>query len=298
MPPEKGKRLGRGLDALIGGPAGSGTAAAAEGPMREIPVADIQPNPFQPRKHFDAGELKELEESLAANGLLQPVTVRKSAAGRGWELVAGERRFRAASNLAWATIPAIVRDYDDRTLLTLALVENLQRADLNPMEEAEGYHRLATEFSLTHQQIAEIVGKNRSTVANSLRLLQLPAEVRRMIDSGNLTAGHARALLAFGDPARIRSMAKEVVEAGLSVRDVERAAQNAEGSKRKPAKSGKRDAALSPEVRTVQDQIRRRLQTDVFIALDGPDRGTLSVRFYSAADLERIMELMGAVENT
>src|SRR5678815_6111829 len=185
---DKPRRLGRGLEALIGTASSqvqiptptASTAAAAvpESPLRQIALDRIRPNPFQPRKEFREEDLTQLQSSLAATGLLQPITVRQ--AGDHFELIAGERRLRAATRLGWTEIPAIVKDYDDKALLTLALVENLQRADLNPIEEAEGYSRLSSDFALTQQEIAEVVGKDRSTVANSLRLLHLPAVVRRM----------------------------------------------------------------------------------------------------------------------
>src|SRR6476619_4092158 len=196
---DKPRRLGRGLEALIGSlpagastssPTGSAPTASADLPYRPIPIHQIRPNPFQPRKEFRDDELAQLQASLTANGLLQPVTVRRT--GSGYELVAGERRLRAATRLGWTEIPAIVKDYDDKALLTLALVENLQRADLNPIEEAEGYSRLVSEFDLTQQEVATIVGKDRSTVANSLRLLNLPSVVRAMVQESRLTVGHAR----------------------------------------------------------------------------------------------------------
>src|SRR5690606_28271561 len=167
---------------------------------RVLPLARIRPNPLQPRKEFREEDLADLEASLRVSGLLQPITVRPAPRGaEGYELIAGERRFRAAQRLGWTEIPAVVRDVDDQTLLSLAMVENLQRADLNPIEEAEGYDQLIREFSLTQQEVADIVGKDRSTVANTLRLLALPASVRRLVWDGALTVGHARALLGLGD---------------------------------------------------------------------------------------------------
>ena len=162
------RRLGRGLEALLG--SATGLASSDEGALKSIPISQIGRNPFQPRQEFNIEELNELKESLSASGLLQPITVRRRAGRDGFELIAGERRLRAASALGWKEIPAIIKEIDDRTLLTLALVENLQRADLNPIEEGEGYHQLADQFGLTQQQIAETVGKDRSTIANMLRL--------------------------------------------------------------------------------------------------------------------------------
>src|SRR5438067_13236183 len=189
MSTEKPRRLGRGLEALIGATQSSSVQASE---LQRIPTSRIRPNPYQPRREFDPGALAELEASIRANGLLQPITVRKK--GESYELVAGERRLRAVANLQWKDVPAVVRDFDDQTLLILALVENLQRSDLNAIEEARGYQRLLGEFSLTHQEIAEAVGKDRSTITNLLRVLALPDAVQRSVESGKLSAGHARAL--------------------------------------------------------------------------------------------------------
>ena len=181
----------------------------------EIPVNQIRSNPFQPRQNFNIEELKELQESLKSSGLLQPITVRRRPDGvDGYELVAGERRLRAATSLGWTTISAIVKDLDDRQLLGFALVENLQRSDLNPIEEAEGYSRLIAEFGHSQQSVAELVGRDRSTIANMLRVLQLPATVRQMVRDGLLATGHARPLLGLRDEAQIIELAQEIVRKG------------------------------------------------------------------------------------
>src|SRR3954467_15885344 len=200
------RRLGRGLEALVGSAAG--LASSDEGALKSIPIRQISRNPFQPRQEFNSDDLAELQESLKASGLLQPVTVRRRPGKDGFELIAGERRLRAARNLGWKEIPAIIKDIDDRTLLTLALVENLQRADLNPIEEGEGYHQLTNQFGLTQQQIAETVGKDRTTVANVLRLLQLPEAARRLLQEGHLTMGHAKVLLGLDDSEKIVHFAR------------------------------------------------------------------------------------------
>src|SRR6185312_14781955 len=207
MSTEKPRRLGRGLEALLAGHPANGEPratreAAPRSALRSLPVAQIRPNPLQPRKQFSDADLRDLEASIRSNGLLQPVTVRAAASGHEFFLIAGERRFRAIQRLGWREIPAIVRDeteVDDKSLLTLALVENLQRADLNPIEEGEGYQQLITQFSLSQQEVADVVGKDRSTVANTVRLLALPLQVRRMVREGELSIGHARALLSLGD---------------------------------------------------------------------------------------------------
>jgi ParB family chromosome partitioning protein len=292
---DKQRRLGRGLEALINSaptiapPTGAeGGKATVAGPYREIPIGEIRPNRYQPRREFRPEELAELQASIKATGLLQPITVRPAGPDR-FELIAGERRLRAVTALGWSKIPAVVKDIDDRTALTLALVENLQRADLNPLEEAEGYQRLSSEFGMTQQQVAEMVGKDRSTVANILRILALPASVRRMVADSQLTLGHARALLSFVDERAITTAAREVVARGLTVRDVERMAK--EGPK-SPTQSTKRDDTRPAEVRRLEDQLRKKLQTDVHIALSGKQKGELRVPFYSGDDFERIVELL------
>lgn len=295
MSADKQRRLGRGLEALISS-APTVPAPAAPGaeerrtPYRELPLSAIRPNRYQPRREFKQEELAELESSLRATGLLQPITVRPVGSD-GFELIAGERRLRAATRLGWRTIPAVVKDIDDRTALTLALVENLQRADLNPLEEAEGYQRLVAEFGMTQQQVADVVGKDRSTVANMLRILALPASVRRMIADSQLTLGHARALLAFGDERAIAAAAREVVARGLTVRDVERMGKENGAGSRSPTPRATTDSRPA-EARRIEDQLRTRLQTDVQLTLSGRDKGELRIPFYSADDLERILEIV------
>ena len=289
MTTEKTRRLGRGLEALLA-VAPSASAGEASG-VRRIAITQIRPNPFQPRREFPPDELAELETSIRAAGLLQPITVRPSPTSRGFELIAGERRLRAATRLGWTEIPAIVRDADDQALLSLALIENLQRSDLNPVEEAEGYQRLVQEFSLTHQQVAEVVGKDRTTVTNSLRLLGLPAAVRRMLHEGHLTVGHARALLGLANERAIIDLAREVVARGLTVRNVEQVVR--EGPRKGQKAAIKAPAKRQdPQVRRIEDQLRRRLQTDVSLNLSGRDRGEIRISFYSNDDLERVMELI------
>lgn len=309
MTTDKGKRLGRGLEALIarvptrlGAPEPTSrvvdesarSARAAESPFRMIALSRIRPNPLQPRKEFRPEELADLESSLRVSGLLQPITVRPAPRGEGYELIAGERRLRAAQRLGWTEIAAVVRDVDDRLLLSLAMVENLQRSDLNPIEEAEGYDQLIRDFSLTQQEVAEIVGKDRSTIANTLRLLALPASVRRLVWDGVLTVGHARALLALGDERSMADLARAVVAEGLSVREVERRARNAARSTRKGAAvpAGGGPDARSAELRRLEDQLRKRLGTDLRIVQTAKDKGELRIPFYSNDDFERLMELM------
>ena len=291
--PEKTpRRLGRGLEALLG--SSTGLATSDEGALKSIPIGQVSRNPFQPRHEFNTDDLAELQESLNASGLLQPITVRRRLGKDGFEVIAGERRLRAARNLGWKEIPAIIKETDDRTLLTLALIENLQRTDLNPIEEGEGYHQLSNQFGLTQQQIAETVGKDRTTIANMLRLLQLPDLARRLLQEGHLTMGHAKVLLGLEDPEKIVELAQVIVAEGLTVRDVERRLRDVVGP-RTGKKAGRPRAAdrQSPEVKRIEDRLRRFFQTDVILKAGSGNSGTLSLHFYSADDLERILERMG-----
>jgi ParB family transcriptional regulator, chromosome partitioning protein len=301
------RRLGRGLEALIATAKQqrepTTPAERSKADLQRLRIQDIQPNRFQPRKTFTPVELAELESSLKASGLLQPITVRARSGG-GYELVAGERRLRAATNLGWAEIPALIRDFDDQAMLTLALVENLQRANLNPLEEAEGYQRLIDEFGLTQQQVADAVGKDRTTITNLLRVLTLPPAVLRMVEQGQITTGHARALLVVKDTRRQVELANEIVAHGLSVREVEaRARGTADPAQARPAGDGgsikgTKPAAQSnapsadPATRRVEEQLRKRLQTDVSIQQLGNERGVVRISFYSHDDLERVLELV------
>jgi ParB family chromosome partitioning protein len=298
MSTDKPRRLGRGLDALLATRAVTATTAIGreEGDaLHTLSISEIRPNPFQPRKEFRPEELAELESSLRNNGLLQAVTVRRAANGQGYELIAGERRLRAATRIGWTQIPAVVKEIDDRALLTLALVENLQRADLNPIEEGEGYQRLVSDFALTQQEVAEIVGKDRSTVANMLRLLHLPASIRSMVRDGHLTVGHARALLAMSSEREMVELAREIVAKGLTVRDVEqraRAATPVPATRSGKQKNTEKSSRLNAELKRLQDELRRHLQTDVTITVGEQDRGKIEIAFYSSDDLERVLDLV------
>jgi ParB family chromosome partitioning protein len=287
------RRLGRGLEALIASRQAVEAVPDDRSALKNIPLGQIRPNPYQPRKEFRPEDLADLEASLRATGLLQPVTVRRARDGRGFELIAGERRFRAATRLGWPEIPAIVKEIDDQTLLTLAMVENLQRADLNPIEEAEGYQRLAEEFNLTQQQIAEVVGKERATVANCMRLLGLPASVRRMVAEGALTSGHARPLLTLGREHAIIDLAKEIAAKGLTVREVERRVREGAGRPPRPTDAATARDARPAEVRRIEDHLRRHFGTDVSITLADAARGEIRIAFYSADDFDRVIDLFG-----
>src|SRR5215210_1066327 len=251
------KRLGRGLEALLGSV--SREQAEATGAFRELPVGSVSPNPYQPRTRLDETALTELTASIEASGLLQPVIVR-SKNGR-YELIAGERRWRAVQRLGWPKIPAIIKDADDKTLLTLALIENLQRNDLNAIDEAAGYERMGEEFSIPQAEIARLVGRNRSTIANLLRLLKLPDEVKDLVQEGKLSEGHARALLAVESEPEMVRLAKEAVEQGWSVREVEaRTRGEAPSGVVAPSSTARPRAPqkmASADVRRVEDALRK-----------------------------------------
>ena len=295
MSPEKPRRLGRGLDALIPGVT-SGTPSVPASDLQRIPLSRIRPNPFQPRREFDPADLAELEASLKATGLLQPITVRRQ--GDAFELIAGERRFRAATNLGWTEISAIVRDFDDQTMLVLALVENLQRANLNAIEEARGYRRLLDDFKLTQQQVADAVGKDRTTVTNLLRILSLPDHVQQLVERGSLSSGHARALLALGSEHSVTRLADEAVSGRFSVRELEQRVRELSGSDTKPEQNNRaRDSKsksepVAPEVRRIVDDLRRFLQTDVRLHVGADSKGRIEIAFYSNDDLGRVLDMI------
>jgi ParB family chromosome partitioning protein len=264
--------------------------AADKGQVGTIPLASIVPNPFQPRREFSEQDLADLVSSIRENGLLQPIVVRPAPGSPGqYELVAGERRWRATTRLGWKEIPATIREVDDRTLLVLALVENLQRAELSPLEEAEGFKRLAEEFSLNQQEIAEVVGRDRSTIANSMRLLQLPPSVRQLLTDGKLTAGHARALLGLQNDRKIADLARETVEYGWSVREVEAQVQRIKPAKARKTRVDKpRDAAE----KALEDELQSVLGTAARIRKSRGNRGKIEIPFYGHEDFERIFEIL------
>lgn len=284
----KRDRLGKGLGALLGEYLGDGEGQG-RGETRTLAVSSIVPNPFQPRREFAEEELADLAASIKENGLLQPVVVRSAGedGANRWELVAGERRWRAVQRLGWAEIPVLVRELDDRAMLVVALVENLQRAELSPLEEAIGYQRLIDEFQLSQQQVADAVGRDRSTIANSLRLLQLPASVRNLLAAGDLTAGHARALLGVGNDQRISELARRVVDEGWNVRQVEAEVQRMRPAPEKSVRSPRpREAAE----RRLEEELQRALGTAVKIRRGRGMKGRIEIPFYSAEDFERIYE--------
>lgn len=284
--PKRG--LGKGLSALI--PSKKADAPAGvihpEGVERLLKILDIKPNRFQPRRIFREGQLAELMNSIREKGVIQPVIVRRS--GQGYELIAGERRLRASQKLGLEKIPALIRQANDQESLEIAIIENLQREDLNPMEEARGYQDLARKFGLTQEQVSQKVGRDRSTVANSLRLLTLPDEIQQMLESGRLTAGHARSLLAVDDRRRQLSLAQLIAGKGLSVREAESLARGEASSK-----GGRREArparSLDQHLTNIQNEIQRALGTRVRLVPKGKAKGRIEVEYYSSGDLERIL---------
>ena len=278
------RRLGRGLEALLG-PVNREQAEKA-GALREVPVASVRPNPFQPRKKIDEPALAELADSINASGLLQPVVVRAVAGGQ-FELIAGERRWRAVQRLGWKSIPVVVKEADDRTLLTLAIIENIQRADLSPLEEAASYQRLIEEFQSSQADVARLVGRDRSTVANALRLLRLPVDVREMVDDRRLTEGHARALLAVADPRQLLALARQAILSSWSVRELE-ARVRGERPAGKRARAGARP--VNADAKRVEEQLRQHLGTEARLTTRRRGRGFLTLNFYSNDDLARLLE--------
>jgi ParB family transcriptional regulator, chromosome partitioning protein len=276
--------LGRGLGALL--PPSSGPAVPAEvAGIQEISVDAISSNPQQPRKDFDINALNELAGSLRTSGVIQPVVVRK--VGPGFQLIVGERRWRAAKIAGLSHIPAVVRDVSDAESLELALVENLLREDLNPIEEAEAYQRLLAEFAWTQEQLAERVGKDRSTISNCLRLLKLPEAIQGDLRAGRLTMGHARALLALGTPAEQLRLREQILAHSWSVRATE------EGVQQKRAILPHRAARRAPELTALEDALREALATRV--RLVGNDRhGRIEIAYASREDLDRLAEILTA----
>ena len=274
-------RLGKGLGALLGDYL---EPNLQPGEVQKIRIGSILPNPMQPRRNFVQAELEELASSIEENGLLQPIVVRAAAAN--YELIAGERRLRAVGILGWDEVPSIVREASDKTLLVLALVENLQREALNPLEEAEGYASLGEQFDMKQGEIAAAVGKNRSTVANLLRLLKLPVSVRRLVEDGSLSAGHARALLAVDDVLRAAELGQQAAKEGWSVREVER---RVAGISKKKRKGG---APSDPMVKALEGQLRDHFSTRVTIREQAGRKGIIEVQYHGSEDFERIYELM------
>jgi ParB family chromosome partitioning protein len=284
--------LGRGLGALIPGDEGGDPPSTGGAAYRELPVGAVSVNPYQPREYFDEGQLSALTASIREVGVLQPILVRATGPD-AFELIAGERRWRAAKRAGLKSIPAIVRAIEDLTSLEHALVENLHRQDLGPLEEAAAFQQLMEDFGLTQDAVAQRVGKSRSAVANSLRLLQLPASVQAMLVDSSITAGHARALLAVGSRQEQDLLAKQIVDEDLSVRQIEQLVRETQGRPR-PAPGGSgtsRPRERPPALLEVEHALGERLDTRVQATL-GDKRGKLVIEFADMDDLARIYALL------
>lgn len=300
MPPGKTpkKGLGKGLSALIKAPSsmpslsGGGDDAAPGDRVLNVGLDKVVASPLQPRKHFQEDQLNELVESIREHGVIQPLIVRE--VNGKYELIAGERRFRASSKLKLKDVPVIVREASDRDVLEMALIENLQREDLDPLEEAVAYSRLAKEFGLKQEEIAQRVGKNRATVSNSIRLLDLDEQVQTMVSRGMLSAGHAKAILGIKTKAEQRMLADMVVRKKMNVRDTEKLVSDQINGKTVTKKAVK--SKISPQaevyIRQIQDQLRSRYATNVAIQ-HGDKRGKIEIEYYGNEDLGRVLELMG-----
>ena len=306
--PKKSRGLGKGLDALFGdaevsirtesvkeskepakaekAPEQKDGGTAQAGGIEYIDINDIKPNSNQPRKTFDEDKLQELAASIEEHGLIQPVVLRKVK--RGYEIVAGERRWRAARIIGIREIPCIVKELSDEENMLLAIIENMQREDLNPIEEAEGISQMIDAYGLTQEQVSKSVGKSRPYIANSLRLLTLAAPVRRYVSEGELSAGHARALAVIKDEEKQISLAEAAVKQGLSVRQIEKLAQESNTGR---AKKKANTAAKSPDVRRVEEDLKEVLGTKVNLNQKGK-KGKIEIEFYSREDLERLIELL------
>jgi ParB family chromosome partitioning protein len=285
------KALGRGLSTLLptnrpaSAPPAPAPAQTTSAPLR-IPIGDIDPNPLQPRTVFQADRLQELAQSIREHGIIQPLIVR--AAGSRYQLIAGERRWRAAKLAGLAQVPVIVQDYADDRLMEITLIENIQREDLNPIEVSQAFDRLVREHQLSHEQIAQRTGKDRTTVTNMLRLLRLPADIQVLLAEHRLSMGHARALLALPSPEIQLQLAERTAAEGLSVRQVERFVQKA--TEAREAKPVKKEVEPDPNVKAAIQELERVLGTRVHIVEQSAQRGRIDIEYYSQDDLHRIYE--------
>jgi len=278
------KRLGRGLDALI-----SSLNVNDDDKVVEIPLKDLRPNPYQPRKTFDEQSIDELAASIKEHGVIQPIIVRNAL--RGYEIIAGERRFRASQKIGLEKIPAVVRDFTDQQVMEIALIENVQREDLNAIEIASAYQQLVEKFSYTQEELALKVGKSRSHVANFMRLLQLPEEIKQNVSRGTLSMGHARAIAGVKDDKLKLELAQLTVKNEWSVRNLEEYIQRLDETKtkRKPAKE--KNKRKDPYIDRLEESLRDRYRTTVNIKHQN-NRGKIEFLYYSNDDLERLLELL------
>ena len=272
--------LGKGLDAIFA----ENTTESGSGAV-ELKISELEPNREQPRRELDEKAMAELADSIAQHGLLQPLLVRPLFGG-GYQIVAGERRWRAARMAGLSEVPAVVREMSDHEVMELALIENLQREDLTPLEEANGYQTLLDKYGMTQEEVAKTVGKSRPAVANALRLLHLPEAIRELVERGELSAGHARTLLAFPDEASMLEAAKKAVEQGLSVRELERMAKKAAEAQKEGEKP--RPTRRIPYFDEVELSLHEHLGRKVRVA-GNKTKGTLQIEFYGEEDLQRLM---------
>jgi ParB-like partition proteins len=279
---KSGKRLGKGLDALI-----PSLHINEDDKIVEIPLSQLRPNPYQPRKTFDDESIAELAASIKEHGVITPIIVREAL--KGYEIIAGERRWRAAQRAELATIPAVVRHFSEQQVMEIALIENLQREDLNALEIAMAYQALIDQFDLTQEELSVKVGKSRSHVANFLRLLQLPEDVKQLVSRGTLSMGHARAIVGLKDSKKIREAANLTVRNGWSVRELEEYIQRLE----QPAKPAKktRTEKRDPYIRQVEETLQNLYRTKVTVKAD-KNRGKIEIVYYSRDDLERLLDLL------
>ncbi|HEV2135823.1 MAG TPA: ParB/RepB/Spo0J family partition protein [Terracidiphilus sp.] len=289
----KRRALGKGLDSLLPRvhPATTAAPEAEGGKPREIPLDQIDPNPFQTRTQVNEDQLAELAASITANGVVQPILVRPQHGGR-FQLIAGERRWRASRLAGKATIPAILRQVSDEQAMEITIVENLQRADLNPMEQARAFDRLSREFHMTQEQMAQRTGKDRASVSNFIRLLKLPSTVQSRVESGELSFGHARTLLAFEHAEEIEKAAQRILALSLSVRQTEKYVQGLLHPERKPEKEQKPKPPVDPNVRDAQDRLQRALGLKVTIE-DRNGRGKVIIEYARLEDFDAMLERFG-----
>lgn len=289
---EKKTRLGRGLDALFG-ESGEDGAVAAGGKQAQVPVEVIEQNPYQPRKTFDDDELSSLCESIRTHGVLQPLVVRQ--VGDRYQLVAGERRLRAARSAGLAAVPVTVVDFNDQQVLEAALVENIQRADLNPIEKAHGFKDYLSRYHMTHEQLAARLGLGRATITNLVALLDLPQELQELIRIGQLSTGHAKALKGIADPARQVALAREIIARGLSVHATEAFVKQtppAEKPEPEEGSSGRTGVEKTAHVQSIEDELRQKLGLRIEIRVKAKEKGQVILTFESNDDFERVVEAL------